>query len=295
MKKKLAFVLGGGGSRGALQAGALRALIEAGYKPEIVTGASIGAANGAFMAIHGFTLEGVAKLEEIWRSTVDKDMLPTDLWRQLMRTFFQRTRGFSQERIREFAIASGLDPSLRFKDLKGVAFYPVATDLNSGAAVVFGEDADQLVLESVLASMTLPPWLAPEEKDGRLLLDGGAVSNLPVEVALTHGATEIIALDLFDPDDVNMMTNRVGNFLLKLDRTIESRKTELEIQLAEAHGVPVRRIALTGETPVPLWDFRHSVELIERGYQLAQQAIASWPPRNRSSWRQRLDIRSIFD
>ena len=59
MKKKLAFVLGGGAARGALQAGALRALLEAGYQPDLVTATSIGAANGAFLAVNGFSLEAV--------------------------------------------------------------------------------------------------------------------------------------------------------------------------------------------------------------------------------------------
>ena len=54
MKKNLAFVLSGGGSRGAMQAGALRALVEGGYTPDMVCGTSIGAINGAFLAVHGF-------------------------------------------------------------------------------------------------------------------------------------------------------------------------------------------------------------------------------------------------
>ena len=48
MKKNLAFVLSGGGSRGAMQAGALRALVEGGYTPDLVCGTSIGAINGGF-------------------------------------------------------------------------------------------------------------------------------------------------------------------------------------------------------------------------------------------------------
>src|SRR5512133_3180998 len=100
MKKKLAFVLGGGGSRGAMQAGALRALLEAGYLPDLVTGTSIGAANGAFLAVHGFDSLGLQKLEQVWRSTVNQDLLPTNLWWQMMRAFFRRSKGLSQDRIR---------------------------------------------------------------------------------------------------------------------------------------------------------------------------------------------------
>jgi NTE family protein len=278
LDRKLAFVLGGGGARGALQVGALRALLEAGCHPDLVTGTSIGSANGAFLAVHGFTLPGVQKLEQVWRSTVDQDLMPTNLWWQTMRAFFKRSPGLSQQRVREFAISNGLTPELRFKDLQTVMLYPVAADLNAGVPVIFGVDPEESVLESVLASMALPPWLAPAEKDGRYLIDGGAVSNLPIETALLQGAAEIIALDLFDPNGVDAPSlYGLGDFLLKLDKTVENRQIQLEMELAEARGVRVRRICLTGEKPVPLWDFRQGVELIERGYRLANEAIAAWP------------------
>jgi predicted acylesterase/phospholipase RssA len=61
---KLAFVLSGAVHGAHLQVGALRALIEAGYHPELVTGTSIGAANAAFLAVHGYTLAGIEKLEK---------------------------------------------------------------------------------------------------------------------------------------------------------------------------------------------------------------------------------------
>lgn len=312
MKKQLAFVLGGGGSRGAMQVGALRALLEAGYLPDLVTGASIGAANGAFLAVHGFNSFGLQKLEQVWRSTVNQDLLPTNLWWQVMCAFFQRSRlhggfsrdlsgssrnrrGFSQDRIRQFAISNGLTPDLRFKDLVEVKLYPVAADLNAGCPVVFGLDPEDSVLECVLASMSLPPWMAPAQKDGRYLMDGGAVSNLPIEAALQQGATEIIALDLFDPDEQGPHVNEFTDFFNKLDKTIENRQAQLEMELAQARGVTVRRIALTGEAVVPLWDFRQSVELIERGYQVACQAMAGWPTEARPSWWIRSGIKSMLE
>lgn len=310
MKKKLAFVLGGGGSRGAMQVGALRALLEAGYFPDLVTGASIGAANGAFLAVHGYNPQGLQKLEQVWRSTVNKDLLPTNLWWQTMRAFFHRprlhgngvfsngsfsTRGFSQDRIRQFAIANGLTPELRFKHLIEVKLFPVAADLNAGCPVVFGLDPEDSVLDCVLASMSLPPWMAPARKGGRYLMDGGAVSNLPIEAALQQGATEIIALDLSDPADFGQHSNGFSEFFIKLDKTVENRQAQLEMELAEARGVPVRKIWLTGEKPVPLWDFRQSAELVERGYQLACQSMAGWPLEARPSWWIRSGIKSMLE
>lgn len=276
MDKKLAFVLSGGGSHGAMQVGALRALLESGYHPDLVTGSSIGAANGAFLAVHGYTLQGIQMLEQAWRSTIDQDLLPTNLWWQTMQAVFKGAKGFSQQRIREFAITNGLTPDLCFRDIKGIELHPVAADLNAGSQVIFGSDPDELVLESVLASMSLPPWMAPMEQNGRYLVDGGAVSNLPIEAALQLGATEIIALDLFNSDEASTAARGFSRFFLKLDMTVEQRQAQLEMKLAEARGVPVLRVSLICERPVPFWDFRQSVELIERGYHLTTRSIAAW-------------------
>jgi NTE family protein len=284
-KKQLAFVLGGGGSRGALQVGALRALVEAGYQPDLVTGTSIGAANGAFLAVHGYTLEGIEKLEGIWQKTISNDLLPANMWWQTMQLFFHKPNSQPVNKIRDFAIQNGITPDLHFNDLNSVYLYPVAADLNSGKPVVFGVDPDEFVLDSILASMALPPWTVPIENDGRYLMDGGAVSNLPIEAALLQGATEIIALDLLDPEEEDdSVTPGIRPFLWKLNRTVEVRQLELETKLAEANGVEVKHILLKSEPWVPIWDFRKSIELMEHGYHVTRHAIKSWPRQEKPAW-----------
>ncbi|HUI87687.1 MAG TPA: patatin-like phospholipase family protein, partial [Anaerolineales bacterium] len=67
MKKCLAFVLGGGGARGAMQVGALRALFEAGLKPDLLVGTSIGAINATGLALWGVDLAGVEALEHAYQ------------------------------------------------------------------------------------------------------------------------------------------------------------------------------------------------------------------------------------
>jgi len=284
-KKQLAFVLGGGGSRGALQVGALRALVEAGYQPDLVTGTSIGSANGAFLAVHGYTLDGIKKLEEIWQKTVDNELMPANMWWHTMQLFFRKPNGQPVNKIRDFAIENGIAPDLHFNDLNNVYLYPVAADLNSGKPVVFGVDPDEFVLDSILASMALPPWTVPIENDGRYLMDGGAVSNLPIEAALLQGATEIIALDLLDPEEEDdSVTPGIRPFLWKLNRTVEIRQLELETKLAEANGVEVKHILLKSEPWVPIWDFRKSIELMEHGYSITQKAIETWPVKKKPAW-----------
>jgi NTE family protein len=285
VNRKMAFVLSGGGSRGALQVGALRALLESGYQPDLVTGTSIGSANAAFLAVHGYDLKGIEKLEGIWQATMHQGLLSPNLWWETMQILLRRRNGNSLQRIREFAIQSGLKPDLRFSDLESVYLYPVAADLNSGEPVVFGLDPQESVLDSVLASMTLPPWMIPQEKDGRYLMDGGAVSNLPIEAAMQQGATEIIALDLFNPrEEDETASPGLRPFLWKMERTMENRQVELEIKLAEANGVVVKHIILISDPPVPMWDFRRSVDLMDQGYQITRQAMGSWLPIENPAW-----------
>jgi NTE family protein len=268
VNKPLAFALGGGGARGALQVGAVRALLEAGYQPDLLVGTSIGAVNATYLALHGPTLTSLPGLIEAWHDAAAADLLPANYLWLTVRVLFNRAGWRPYHRMRDFFIAHGATPDLRFGDL-GTRLILVAADLNTGRSVLYGADPQQSVLEGLLASTALPPWVHPLEKDEQFLVDGGVVSTLPIEPALAQGAREIIALDLADPREVPVEAHGFGPFLGKLMNTIERRQQEMELALAEARDVPVWRIALQGEQPVPIWDFSHTDELIERGYAIA--------------------------
>jgi NTE family protein len=278
MKKKTAFVLGGGGARGALQVGALQALMEAGIYPDMLVGSSIGAVNAAFYSIHCQTQNNTEKLVHAWVEASTANLLPASYLWLSVRALFNKAPTMRTHHLREFFVEQGIDPGLCYKDLKGVELYSVACDLNQGCCLLFGQNPDDSVLDGVLASTTLPPWAALVESDGRLLLDGGALSNLPVEHAIRLGAEEIIALDLTDLRNPFGEAPHFGPFLTKLIGSIHSRQAELEIALAQSLGIPVRRMLLQGPDPVTIWDFKDSVKLIEHGYELAKQQIADWQP-----------------
>ena len=74
-ERRLAFVLGGGGARGALQVGALRAMIEAGMQPDLLVGTSVGAMNAACLALHGINPKGIAELEQAWQDASQSCLL----------------------------------------------------------------------------------------------------------------------------------------------------------------------------------------------------------------------------
>jgi NTE family protein len=285
MKKKVAFVLGGGGSRGAFQVGALRALLEAGIYPDLLVGSSIGAVNAAFFAIHCLPQRDISPLEEVWKEAAKENLLPAShLW-LTVRTLFNKHPASPVHRLKDFFIDHGIDENLRFKDLPGVELFCVASDLNHSSLQVYGRDPNERVLDGVLASSALPPWATLVEANGSLLLDGGALSNLPVEQALKLGATQIIALDLTDTRNPFGDAPHFGPFLAKLINAVHSRQAELEIALAESRGATVHRLRLQGKEPVQIWDFRDAPALIELGYETARREILAWPKPASPGWR----------
>ncbi len=287
MKKMTAFVLGGGGARGALQVGALRALLEAGIKPDLLVGTSIGAANAAFIATRGFTREGIVDLVKTWHIASMSELLPANYLWLTIRTLFNRPREYSYLKIRDFLITNGLSPELRFGQIHGASLYVVATDLNGGCPVVFGKDSDGCVLEAVLASTALPPWVSPIANKGQLLMDGGMLSNLPIEPAISVGATEIIALDLLDRRNEPVEAAGFGPFFMKLINSVDARHEDLELAIARACDVPVLHVNLQGKNPVDIWDFSCTDDLITLGYDVTAQALAGWKPQD-SSWLRKL-------
>jgi NTE family protein len=284
MKRELAFVFGGGGARGAFQVGALRALLEAGYQPDILVGSSAGAFNASLLAINGVNLTSVARLSEIWLEATHADLLPANYLWLTVRSLFNRPQNLSGDHIREMFIHWGLSPEICFTDIQDVQLLLVAADLNGGCKVQYGNQDQHPVIEGVLASCALPPWITPIQKDGQLLIDGGVVSNVPIEPALSLGAKEVIVLDLTDERELAPVPLGFGSFFNKLSQTVQRRELELEMELAEARHVNLRHIHLTGELPVNLWDFTQTAALLDLGYEITRQEILTWEPDARPFW-----------
>jgi NTE family protein len=273
MAKNLAFVLSGGGARGALQVGALYALLESGLQPDIMIGTSIGAVNSSFLALNGFSKETLDLMTEVWHRASRIDLLPSNYIMLAVRTMFGRSTSDAPERIRSFMIENGITPELCFSDITHPRLYLVSADLNTGQPVIHGDSPDEKVLEGLLLSTALPPWFKPVRRQERLEMDGGVVSNLPVEPAIRMGAQQIVALDLMDTREMYQGNNDVVNFLDRLSMSVEKRQNDLEIQLAEARGIPILYAGLTGDLPVPYWDFQHTEALMVRGYDIMQQVL----------------------
>src|SRR5512147_3126131 len=120
MKKSLAFVLGGGGARGALQVGALRALFEAGIKPDLLVGTSIGAVNAAGLALWGVDLAGIEALEHLYQRMQDSKLLDPRLLQFAWNAVSKQPNHRGSRAAREFMIAEGISPEIRFSQLNSI-------------------------------------------------------------------------------------------------------------------------------------------------------------------------------
>jgi NTE family protein len=160
----LGYALGGGGSRGFAHLGVLTALDESGLKPHIIVGTSAGALAGVFYA-DGFHPEEIL---ELFRK---KEFL------QLAELSIPNA-GF----LKTTGLYNLLKYNLRaktFEKLK-IPFISVATDWVRGRTVTFSE-GDNLI-ESVVASCSVPIIFQPQYIDDVAYVDGGVFKNLPVSL-----------------------------------------------------------------------------------------------------------------
>ncbi len=213
-RPRVGLVLSGGGARGAAHVGVLKVLERERIPVDFVVGTSMGAIVGALYAA-GVPVETIE--EELrtmdWAEAFDdrppRERIPFRRKRDDERSFIDIEFGVGPD---GFEIGSGLIAGQNFEfmlkefllhttataDFDGlpIPFRAVAADVNTGEVVVI-ERGD--LADAIRASMAVPGAFTPIELDGRLLVDGGVLMNLPVEVALDAGMTRVIAVDVSTP------------------------------------------------------------------------------------------------
>lgn len=179
------FAFSGGGSRGASQVGALKALMEAGVKPHVVAGTSAGAVNAAWFALHPHRLD---RLEEIWLGLRIRDVFPGGRLRilsNLSRYGYVHNSDVWEAQLRRHVGGA------HFEDA-AIPFGVVALRLSDGKRVVL--DSGEIV-PALMASTAIPGVFPPYRIGDELYVDGGVIEYLPVPTLLEKGATIIWALD----------------------------------------------------------------------------------------------------
>jgi NTE family protein len=185
-----AFVLGGGGLLGAAEVGMLRALLEAGVRPDVVLGTSVGAINGALVAADP-SRTTVERLAALWEGVAEgREVYGEGAVRQVTRAVRTGTHVHSTEPLRR-RLAEELG-ELTFADL-AVPFQCCASSIERAAEHWFTEGR---LVDAVVASAAVPGLLEPAVVDGEHFLDGGIVNSVPVGRAVDCGARRIFVLQV---------------------------------------------------------------------------------------------------
>lgn len=181
-----AFVFGGGGLLGASEVGMLRALMEAGHRPDLVLGTSVGAINGAAVAADP-TPNCVSELVTTWESLNGSQLFSGPL-KRLRVAAASRTHLHAIEPL--IALLEARLGPIDITDLK-VPFQCCAASIERAAETWFSSGP---LANAVAASCAVPGLFPPVEIDGEHFLDGGLVNSLPVGRAVALGATRIFVL-----------------------------------------------------------------------------------------------------
>ena len=208
----VAFVLGGGGVRGAVEVGMLRALLEAGLMPGLIVGTSIGAINGAAVA-HNPTMSVIDDLEQAWGSPTASAVYGDSWWRQMQRLAQSRTHLNDPGPLREL-LASIIGADTTFADL-AVPFAACAASIERASEVWFDSGP---VIDAVLASASVPAALPPTLIDGEHYVDGALNKTLHASVALDEGVSLLICVNPLVPYDASSSAQRGGLTKPKLNQ-----------------------------------------------------------------------------
>ena len=254
-----ALILPGGGNRGAIQAGALLALFERGFVPELIVGVSAGAINGSYLAFHP-SLDGVREIVEIWHGLTARSLFGTRLpsLRRLWALAAGRAAAFKNDRL-EHLLVEHL-PSQHFEDT-AIPLVVIATHLETGTARAL---ASGDLVNAVLASAALPPILPPVTVDGELLVDGGIADPTPIHVATERGFTRVMVVEpgysCACPRVFESAQSILGQSLAIMARA----RLDLELE-ASSRSVEVVHLGLTCDADRPISDFSATRQMIASG------------------------------
>jgi NTE family protein len=267
-RDKIAFVFSGGGPLGALQVGAVKAMLEAGLKPDIVVGTSVGALNGTFIAFEP-SIEGARRLEDVWRGLQEGDLFPGGRFRGSWAKMLVRgDRVFENAGIRRL-----IDTRLgnaHFEDAQ-IPLGVVTTDLETGTERVFttGE-----IMRPLLASAAMPGIFPPVEIEGRRYTDGGVSDNVPIQPAIQMGARTIYVMNATATSHQRRPLQRPMDYLLHAFALARSQRLMFERKFIASQHV---RLIMVPTEPldffVPFASVAHTPMLIDSAYDTTKRFL----------------------
>ena len=183
MAKDVALVLSSGGARGLAHIGAIEELEAQGFRITSVAGCSMGALIGGVYA--------TGKLAEFreWMKTIDRKKM-------MELTDFSFSLNHVAKGTRIIGAIMEFVPDVAIEDLP-IPYCAVATDWKSGREVVFREGS---LFEAIRASISLPSFYEPVQRDGMILIDGGVTNPIPMNRVVRHEGDILVGIDVSGHD-----------------------------------------------------------------------------------------------
>lgn len=250
-KPKIALVLGGGAARGFAHVGVIRTLEQEKIPVDLIVGTSVGSLIGAIYASDGssFDLEWTAfQLQK-------EDLFDFGVLNAVTGMGF--AKGDKLE-----AWVKGHVKTANIENLR-IPFAAVATDLNWGYEVVLDKGS---VARAIRASAAIPGVFQPVQHQGKILVDGGVVDNIPIAVAKARGADLVIAVDI----SANLGNTSITNLV---DVTLQATNIMFARNVEHAKRAADILITPAGIGDVGMLDFTQKKRCMQAGIEATQRAM----------------------
>jgi NTE family protein len=265
---RTAFVLSGGASRGAMQAGMLRALYERGITADLLVATSAGAMNAAFVASRPQTVQTAKDLARVWRELRREDVFPIHVPTLLGGLANRSDHAVPDGPLRRLA---GAHLQLRRLEDAEVPLHLVTFDVLSGQEVALSEGP---ALHAVLAAVAIPGVLPPVPWGEHLLVDGGVVNNTPISHAVELGAERVFVLLTEDPVDRGLPSRPRGVLDAAMHAIALLVGARLQADLIRYAGeAELIVLPAAGARQVPPTDFQQAELLIAGALRAARRQL----------------------
>ncbi len=274
-----AIVMSGASNFGAMQAGALEMLFQAGFVPNLAVGTSAGGLNAIWISANT-NLNGVHELQSIWRSAGPEQVGVPNPISAIRRLIRREDSVVSSESLHDFlegVLPAGVFTFGELRTLQSVPAYVTGIEMGSGELVVFGDREDDRLLDGAMATTAIPPYFPPWETPNGRYMDGGARSKLPILLAIERGATSVVGLNVSDSEGRSENAKGVLAVSQYAVALMLKEQTASEIRQARLEGIPTRVFELVPPKDVTFWDYTQPDRLIEVGREQVKRQLELEP------------------
>ncbi len=214
---KIGLALGSGGARGYAHIGAIKALIEEEWNPEIITGSSIGALIGVLYSYY----EDIEKVKEVMLDSY---------WREALKMTKPSRGGVLSAKKVQLFIEKFIG-SVDLEDLK-ISMGVMVTDFETSKPILIRKGKAS---KAVQASIAFPLVVEPLKTKNRIFWDGGLSSQVPVEAARQMGANMVLGVSLNNTPEDSASFKDLHTYALgvKAIRALQHHMTRISMDQAD--------------------------------------------------------------